>query len=137
LVLFAIFRADQAIKGYEMEDILKDLLQEEQELQFTSFNETTAWQIGTRWWNMQCVRTSLSPLTSHAESTSSFHASLPGTSADNDEWVKRKVRLGESLRSQFVLHGANAPTQRQKHRRKSTSFLKVNSPRMAAASPLL
>src|SRR5690606_41266731 len=22
-----------------------------------------------------------------------FHASLPGTSADNDEWVKRKVRL--------------------------------------------
>ena len=22
-----------------------------------------------------------------------FHASLPGTSADNDEWIKRKVRL--------------------------------------------
>ncbi len=29
-----------------MDDILQQLLQEEQELQFTSFNEETAWQIG-------------------------------------------------------------------------------------------
>ena len=31
-----------------MEDILKQLLQEEQELQFTKFNEDTAWQIGNQ-----------------------------------------------------------------------------------------
>ena len=31
-----------------MEDILKQLLQEDQELQFTSFNEMNAWQLGTQ-----------------------------------------------------------------------------------------
>ena len=31
-----------------MDDILKQLLQEEQELQFTKFNEDTAWQIGSQ-----------------------------------------------------------------------------------------
>lgn len=31
-----------------MEDILKQLLQEEQELQFSHFNEVTAWQLGSQ-----------------------------------------------------------------------------------------
>ena len=31
-----------------MEDMLKNLLQEEQELQFTKFNEAIAWQIGNK-----------------------------------------------------------------------------------------
>jgi uncharacterized protein (UPF0303 family) len=76
-----------------MDDILKQLLQEEQELQFASFNEDTAWQIGT-----QLVERSVSrglPVTIDITRGGHqlFHASLRGTSADNDEWVKRKVRL--------------------------------------------
>ena len=76
-----------------MDDILKQLLQEEQELQFTSFNKLTAWQIGS-----QLVNTSLSknlPVTIDITQGDHqlFHASLPGTSADNGEWIKRKVRL--------------------------------------------
>lgn len=76
-----------------MDDILKQLLQEEQELQFTSFNETTAWQIGN-----QFVATALKaklPVTIDITRGEHqlFHVSLPGTSADNDEWIKRKVRL--------------------------------------------
>jgi uncharacterized protein (UPF0303 family) len=76
-----------------MEDILKDLLQEEQELQFTSFNETTAWQIGTQMVE-HAMRENL-PVTIDITRGEHqlFHASLKGTSADNDEWVKRKVRL--------------------------------------------
>ena len=31
-----------------MDDILKQLLQEEQELQFTKFNEDTAWKLGSQ-----------------------------------------------------------------------------------------
>ncbi len=31
-----------------MDDILKQLLQEEQDLQFTKFNEETAWNIGRK-----------------------------------------------------------------------------------------
>ena len=70
-----------------------ELLQEEQELQFTKFNETTAWQIGS-----QLVERATSnnlPVTIDIirGDHQLFHASLHGTSPDNDEWVKRKVRL--------------------------------------------
>ena len=76
-----------------MDDILKQLLQEEQELQFTKFNEATAWQIGS-----QLVERSVSkglPVTIDITRGDHqlFHAGLSGTSADNDEWIKRKVRL--------------------------------------------
>jgi uncharacterized protein (UPF0303 family) len=76
-----------------MEDILKQLLQEEQELQFGKFNEDTAWEIGN-----QLVQEALSkglPVTIDITRGQHhlFHAALRGTSPDNDEWVKRKVRL--------------------------------------------
>ena len=76
-----------------MDDILMQLLQEEQELQFKKFNETTAWKIGS-----QLVERSVSknlPVTIDITRGAHqlFHASLCGTSLDNDEWVKRKVRL--------------------------------------------
>ena len=76
-----------------MDDKLKKLLLEEEELQFTKFNADIAWQI--------CA-----DLVARAQSDSLpitidimqgthqlFHFSCLGTSADNDEWVKRKVRL--------------------------------------------
>jgi uncharacterized protein (UPF0303 family) len=77
----------------KMEDILKTLLQQEQELQFTSFNETTAWQLGTQMVE-HAMRENL-PITIDITRGQQqlFHYSLPGTAADNDEWVKRKVRL--------------------------------------------
>lgn len=76
-----------------MEDILKRLLQEEQELQFTSFHETSAWKLGTQMVE-HAMREDL-PITIDITRGQHqlFHASLPGTAADNDEWVKRKVRL--------------------------------------------
>ncbi|MEO8357032.1 MAG: heme-degrading domain-containing protein [Chloroflexota bacterium] len=76
-----------------MDDILKQLLQEERELQFIKFNEDTAWQIG-RQLVEHAVKEGL-PVTIDITRGGHqlFHASLRGTSADNDEWVKRKVRL--------------------------------------------
>ena len=75
-----------------MEDILKQLLQEEQELQFVSFNEDVAWELGCQL--VQCARKKGLPVTVDITRGGHqlFHASLPGTSADNDEWIKRKVR---------------------------------------------
>jgi len=76
-----------------MDDILTQLLQEEQELQFTNFNEDTAWQIGSRL--VERARKEGLPITIDIKRGRHqlFHASLCGTSADNDEWIKRKVRL--------------------------------------------
>src|SRR4030095_8294838 len=76
-----------------MDDILRQLLQEEQELQFTGFNEEIAWKLGSQMVE-QGMKEGL-PITIDITRGNHqlFHASLQGTSADNDEWVKRKVRL--------------------------------------------
>jgi uncharacterized protein (UPF0303 family) len=81
------------LEDVHMDDILKQLLQEEQELQFTKFNEDTAWQIGSQLVE-RSVREGL-PVTIDITRGDHrlFHASLRGASADNDEWIKRKVRL--------------------------------------------
>ena len=76
-----------------MDDILKQLLQEEQELQFTFFNEITTWQLGAQMVE-HAMRENLSVTIDITRGQQQlFHASMPGTAADNDEWVKRKVRL--------------------------------------------
>ena len=76
-----------------MEEILSTLLQQEQELQFINFNELTAWQIGSQMVE-HAMRENL-PVTIDIMRGQQqlFHYSMLGTAADNDEWVKRKVRL--------------------------------------------
>jgi uncharacterized protein (UPF0303 family) len=76
-----------------MDEILKQLLQEEQDLQFTKFNEETAWKIGSQLVE-HAMRKKL-PVTIDITrgARQIFHASLPGASADNDEWIKRKTHL--------------------------------------------
>ncbi len=76
-----------------MDDILKQLLQEEQELQFTKFNEDVAWQLGSQLVEMARSRNLPVTIDIMRGTHQLFHASLRGTSPDNDEWVKRKVRL--------------------------------------------
>lgn len=76
-----------------MDDILQQLLQEEKELQFTKFNEETAWNLGSQL--VENARSKNLPVTIDITRGTHqlFHASLRGTSPDNDDWVKRKVRL--------------------------------------------
>ena len=76
-----------------MEELLKNLLEEEQELQFAYFDENTAWRLGSQMVE-RAMRENL-PITINITRGEQqlFHYSMPGTSADNDEWVKRKVRL--------------------------------------------
>jgi uncharacterized protein (UPF0303 family) len=76
-----------------MDKILEQLLQEEQELQFVSFNESTAWQIGCRLVERAQKEELPIAIDITRGSHQLFHASLRGASADNDEWIKRKVRL--------------------------------------------
>lgn len=76
-----------------MDKILEQLLLEEKQLQFANFNEDTAWKIGC--WLVDYASQNELSITIDIQRGEHqlFHASLPGTSADNDEWVKRKVRL--------------------------------------------
>jgi uncharacterized protein (UPF0303 family) len=76
-----------------MDDKLKGLLLEEEELQFTKFNAEIAWQIGGDL--VKRANSDNLPVTIDIMHGTHqlFHFSCQGTSADNDEWVKRKVRL--------------------------------------------
>jgi uncharacterized protein (UPF0303 family) len=76
-----------------MDDILEQLLLEEQQLQFPSFDEDSAWSIGS--WLVEHATRNKLPVTIDIRRGEQqlFHASRPGTCADNDEWVRRKVRL--------------------------------------------
>ena len=64
-----------------MADILKQLLREEQELQFEKFNEDTAWKLGSEFVE-KCMREGV-PVTIDIVRGEHqlFHASLRGTSA--------------------------------------------------------
>ena len=76
-----------------MDDILNQLLQEEHELQFSKFNEDTAWKLGSQFVEQAHNRNLPVTIDITRGFHQLFHASLPGTSADNDEWIERKVRL--------------------------------------------
>lgn len=91
--MIILLAGGKTIKDMCMDDILEQLLQEEQELQFEKFSEDISWQIGSRLVE-KCAREKL-PVTIDIMQGERqlFHASLRGASADNDEWVKRKVRL--------------------------------------------
>src|SRR5215211_611992 len=76
-----------------MDEIMKQLLQEEQELQFTKFNEEVAWKLGSQLVEQAGSKNLPVTIDIMRGTHQLFHASLPGTSPDNDEWVKRKARL--------------------------------------------
>ena len=76
-----------------MDDTLKKLLQEENELQFPGFNEETAWELGSAIVSRAASEGLAITIDIVRGDHQVFHASRPGTSVDNDEWIKRKVRL--------------------------------------------
>ena len=82
------------------QEFLDDLLAQEERLQFPSFDNDTAIALGLLL--VELGRSRSLPITVDVRRAGQqlFHAALPGTSADNDEWVIRKnsvvMRFGHS-----------------------------------------
>ncbi len=79
-----------------MEDyptLLQALLRQEEVLQFTEFTNDTAFAVGTKL--VETARQQQKSVTVDIcrNGQQLFHCALPGTSADNDEWIKRKNRV--------------------------------------------
>ena len=72
---------------------LAQLAAEEAELQFRSFTNDDAWDLGSA--IVAAARRDGAPVavdvSRHGHQL--FHASLPGTSPDNDSWIQRKTRV--------------------------------------------
>ncbi len=75
-----------------MDDALKALLEQEKTLQFASFDENTAWELGAAIVAEARKRALPVAIDIRRGERQIFHASLPGASADNDRWIERKVR---------------------------------------------
>ena len=76
-----------------MENILEDLLNEERDLQFNSFNEDTAWEVGNLLVDIAQKENLPIAIDITFAGRKLFHVSCPGAKMDNDEWIKRKNRL--------------------------------------------
>ena len=73
--------------------LLKELKEQEERLQFTVFTNELAVEIGM--YLYQKAREEKLPVTIDVTRSGQqlFHAALPGTSPDNDQWIIRKCRV--------------------------------------------
>jgi uncharacterized protein (UPF0303 family) len=77
----------------EYSELLAQLQHEEDTIQFTAFTNDMAIDLGLRL--VQAARQAQQSVTVDIcrNGQQLFHCALPGTSADNDEWIQRKCRV--------------------------------------------
>src|SRR5660398_202657 len=69
--------------------------EEERTLVFTHFDNDDAWRLGCLLVELAQERELGVTIDVRGGTQQLFHAALPGTTADNDSWVERKVRVVE------------------------------------------
>ncbi len=85
------------------EDLARIALQE-QELQFGSFDEETAWRLGSRLRSMAITRQFKIVIDVRRIGQPLFYAALAGTTPDNVDWVRRKSNVtARFLRSSYAI----------------------------------
>lgn len=75
-----------------MEDLLKTLLEQEEKLQFSSFDDNKAWELGSLLVATAKARNLPIAIDIKRGERQLFHVSMPGASADNDQWIARKIK---------------------------------------------
>ncbi len=72
---------------------LADLAAEEERLQFSSFTNDDAWELGSAL--VAAARRAQAPVAIDITRNRHqlFHAALPGATPDNDRWIERKTRV--------------------------------------------
>ena len=76
------------MSGYK--DLLKELKQQEEELQFSSFTNDTALAVGMALLEEAKKRDKALTIDITRSGQQLFHFAMAGTAVDNDEWIKRK-----------------------------------------------
>ena len=72
---------------------LDDLLAQESRLQFRAFDNDAAWRLGVALVEAARARGVNVTIDIRRGDQQVFHAAMPGTTADNDGWVERKIRV--------------------------------------------
>src|SRR5215475_1383853 len=77
----------------EHQQLLATLLEHEQELQFTEFSNETALSLGLALVDAAKRGSKAITIDICRNGQQLFHCAMPGTSADNDAWIRRKNRV--------------------------------------------
>lgn len=75
------------------DDRLTELLAQERELELSSFSNEDAWDLGSRLVDAAREQGLAVTIDIRRGDQQLFHHALAGTSADNDAWIERKVRV--------------------------------------------
>lgn len=76
----------------ELERLLARIAREEEELSFPSFGHDDAWRLGRTIRRLARERELPVAIDVRLGEQQVFHAGLPGSSANNDGWIARKIR---------------------------------------------
>jgi uncharacterized protein (UPF0303 family) len=79
--------------GPESDDLIAELEQQEQRLQFAGFDNDDAWALGSLIVALAKERKLPVTVDIRRHGHQLFHAALPGTTPENDAWIERKVRV--------------------------------------------
>jgi uncharacterized protein (UPF0303 family) len=84
---------------------MAELIAQEQRLQFTRFDNDDAWRLGCLLVELARERGAAVTIDVRRGEQQLFHFALPGTSADNDAWIERKIRVVRRYGSSSYLVG--------------------------------
>jgi uncharacterized protein (UPF0303 family) len=93
------------------DDDLDELIRQEEELQVRSFDNDDAWRLGCALVDAARARSAAVTIDITRNGQQLFHAALPGTSADNDEWAKRKGRVVQRFGHSSLYMGGRCRVQ--------------------------
>ncbi|GAA2901370.1 UPF0303 protein [Actinoplanes cyaneus] len=77
----------------ESEKLIAEIEEQERRLVFDKFDEADAWALGCLLVNLATQRGLPVAVDIRRGEQQLFHAGLPGSTADNDVWIARKVRV--------------------------------------------
>ncbi len=89
----------------DLPGLIRELEEQQVRLQFEHFDNDDAWNLGVLL--VTTARAEALPVTVDIRRSGHqlFHAALPGTAPDNDEWIERKVRVVNRFGSSSFLVG--------------------------------
>jgi uncharacterized protein (UPF0303 family) len=93
------------------DDLIARLEQQERDLIFTRFDFADAWGLGSLLVQLGIERSLPIAIDIRRGPQQMFHAALTGSSADNDAWIRRKVRVVERFGHSSYLVGRRLAAQ--------------------------
>ncbi len=92
----------------DLRALIAETEREERDLRFATFTNDDAWELGSLLVRIAAERDLPVTVDVRRGTQQLFHAARPGTTADNDSWVQRKVRVVERFGTSSFLQGLRA-----------------------------